>query len=41
MGFLRDLAFQHGWIYGIVAVIVALLAGFGVGALMPSKDGSH
>jgi uncharacterized protein (TIGR02186 family) len=41
VGFLRDLAFQHGWIYGIVAVIVALLAGFGVGALMPSKDGSH
>jgi uncharacterized protein (TIGR02186 family) len=41
VGFLRDLAFQHGWIYGIVAVIVALLAGFGVGALMPSKGGSH
>ena len=39
VSFLRDLAFQHGWIYGIVAVIVALLAGFGVGALMPSKDG--
>jgi hypothetical protein len=41
VGFLRDLAFQHGWIYGFVAVIVALLAGFGVGALMPSKGGSH
>ncbi len=41
VGFLRDLAFEHGWIYGILAVVVALLAGFGVGAVMPSKGGSH
>jgi len=41
VGFLRDLALEHGWIYGILAVVVALLAGFGVGALMPSKGGSH
>ncbi|MGW8323542.1 MAG: TIGR02186 family protein [Thermodesulfobacteriota bacterium] len=38
--FLRDLAMEHGWIYGIMAVIVALTAGFGVGVLMPSR-GAH
>ena len=40
VAFLRNLAMEHGWTYGIVAVIVALGAGFGVGFLVPSK-GSH
>lgn len=41
VAFLRDLAMEHGWLYGIVAVMVALLAGVGVGAMMPSKGGGH
>lgn len=41
VAFLRDLAMDHGWLYGILAVVVALLAGIGVGALMPSKGGGH
>ena len=40
VAFLRDLAMEHGWIYGIMAVIVALTAGFGVGFLIPAK-GAH
>ena len=39
VAFLRNLAFEHGWLYGIMAVIVALASGLGVGALMPSKGG--
>jgi uncharacterized protein (TIGR02186 family) len=39
VGFLRDLAVKHGWIYGLVAVLVALTAGLGVGAIIPSRGG--
>jgi hypothetical protein len=41
VAFLRRLAMEHGWTYGIVAVIVALGAGLGVGAITPSKGGAH
>ena len=40
VAFLRRLAMEHGWTYGIVAVIVALGAGLGVGVISPSK-GAH
>jgi hypothetical protein len=40
VAFLRRLAMENGWTYGIVAVIAALGAGLGVGAITPSK-GSH
>jgi hypothetical protein len=40
VAFLRRLAMEHGWTYGIVAVIAALGAGLGVGAVTPSK-GAH
>ena len=40
VAFLRRLAMEHGWTYGIVAVIAALGAGLGVGAITPSK-GAH
>ena len=40
VAFLRRLAVEHGWTYGIVAVIAALGAGLGVGAITPSK-GAH
>ncbi len=39
VAFLRNLAFEHGWLYGIMAVVIALASGLGVGALMPSKGG--
>jgi Putative transmembrane protein (Alph_Pro_TM) len=41
VAFLRDLAMEHGWLYGIVAVLAALLAGFGVAAIVPSRSGGH
>jgi hypothetical protein len=40
VAFLRRLAMEHGWTYGIVAVIAALGAGLGVGVITPSK-GAH
>jgi len=40
VAFLRRLAMEHGWTYGFVAVIAALGAGLGVGAITPSK-GAH
>lgn len=40
VAFLRRLAMENGWTYGIVAVIAALGAGLGVGAITPSK-GAH
>jgi uncharacterized protein (TIGR02186 family) len=39
VAFLRDLAMKHGWTYGIVAVMVALTAGMGVGMIIPSRGG--
>ncbi len=39
VAFLRKLAMEHGWLYGIMAVLVALASGLGVGAIMPSKGG--
>jgi uncharacterized protein (TIGR02186 family) len=37
--FIHRLAFQHGWWYGIIAVVVALAAGLGVGLIFPSGGG--
>ncbi len=39
VAFLYNLAMEHGWIYGIVAVLIALAAGLGVGAIIPSRGG--
>ncbi len=41
VAFLRDLAMEHGWLYGFMAVAVALAAGLGVGFLMPSRGGGR
>ncbi len=40
VAFFSRLAMEHGWIYGFVAVFVALGAGLGVGAIFQSK-GAH
>lgn len=40
IAFIYNLAMNHGWIYGITAVIIALVAGIGVGTFSSSK-GAH
>ena len=40
IAFIYNLAMDHGWIYGIMAVIIALVAGIGAGAFFSSK-GAH
>ncbi len=39
--FLRSLAYEHPMVYGIVAVVVAMLAGHGLGWLFGRGRGSH
>ena len=38
---LSDLAFNHAAIYGIIAIVVAMFAGFAVGALFKKGGGAH
>jgi len=39
--YLADLARNNGMLYGLVSVLVALLSGFGVGAIFGKGGGSH
>ena len=39
--FISDMAFNHSLIYGILAVIIAILAGFVMGFIFKDKGGSH
>ena len=38
---LSNLAFNHSAVYGIIAIVVAMLAGFAVGALFKKGGGAH
>ena len=39
--FISDMAFNHSLIYGILAVIIAILAGFVMGFIFKDKGGAH
>ena len=38
---LSNLAFNHAAVYGIIAIVVAMLSGFAVGALFKKGGGAH
>ena len=38
---LSNLAFNHAAIYGIIAIVIAMAAGFAVGALFKKGGGAH
>ncbi len=39
--FISDMAFNHSLIYGILAVIIAIFAGFAMGFIFKDKGGAH
>ena len=41
MAKLSNLAFNHAAVYGILAIFVAMAAGFAVGALFKKGGGAH
>jgi hypothetical protein len=41
VAWLSDLAFNHAAIYGLLAIVIAMAAGFAVGALFKGGGGAH